>query len=1105
MAKNKGYLVPGIVRTLDERDKYPVADVNDIAGAKHIKQTDTERFAIPKLRRKLGMECYVVNTGKLFMLVNNPDTDNTTASDWTEVEMLTATQVAEFVTNANLNNKLASYAKQTDLPDMTNYYNKVQVDDTFAKITDVYDKSTADQTFALKSDIDNMSKTISEFVRPDIISVNYNTDIGDITLPTTIDVTYANGTAASLQVTWDTSTYSKATSGLQVILGSLILPEGTKNTSVNVIQHIIVGAETHVISQILTTVPVQITAPYDTQFADLALPTRMQVEYEDGTTAYIDVDWARAASSYDPQTLTAQNLTGTFLLPTNVSQPTIPVEPTAVVLARSKPLNIVSDASITLSLVIVETAFEDIGLPTNNTVTLEDNSTRSLKIKWDASSYNPYQIGKNLVIGEYILDDAVLNENNVYPKVVVDVGTKPDICQVIDPQIVNTGTGVDVGDLILPTQVDVKILNHNGTIVDGVANVVWDFTDPDYTPYDPNVPGDYYVPGTVTPPANTTNMTNIGAELIIRVVTGITYVVSSVPTSLQSVPNGTTVINTPSTVTVDIKASDGTSSTDNASVVWTPDPTFDGTIAGTYTWTGEITPSDPNIQNPGKLKAKILVTVEPIVVATTYSISAVTDAGNGSVTENDPITNITPTPPDHVTVTVDGTDGSSDSYQCDVNWNYSNISSDGDYVDVIGTNRSVELQGQLILNSINGFTNVKNPSGLTAKFTVSVTAMQIVATTKEVKNVTTAIPNIAFKYGDPVSVLDTALDAYPTVDIEVIDNLNNVTNLTGVAVTWDTSSFDPTMADSNQTVYGTLADLSGEADPILNTNSVKASVVVTVGSAPVVKTLNSYQTLTPIPVNNGTLEADIPFPTNIILNCTEGTTQSTHTVPITGWTFSFNNTAGSYDPSVEGNYLFTPVVDLNSAVPSVTDHTGNPTVPDVTVSVAAPTVNPTNPVTYTSTVTLNPPGNNIALNNFDSQIFTTLKDIDDSGSDALENAYLGKYNESTDETDINTRTVELRYLGTESYPIAAPGVRIPLGYEENSKKVAFQNKLISLGVPDGTFGSAVSPIEIVDISIVSDASNSSVQLNQSISTANLMWRFAPTGMQFNEANDPNAY
>ena len=1103
MAKNKGYLVPGTVRTLDDRDKYPVADVNDIAGAKHIKQTDNERFAIPKLRRKLGMECYVVNTGKLFMLVNNPDTDNTTTSDWAEVAMLTSTQVAEFVTNANLNNKLASYAKQTDIPDMTKYYNKVQVDNTFAKINDVYDKSTADQTFALKSDVDDISQTIVELIRPDIISVNYNTDISSITLPTTIDVTYANGTAASLQVTWDTSTYSKTTSGLQVILGSLTLPAGTKNASVNVIQHIIVGAETHVIAQILTTVPVQITAPYDTQFADLALPTRMQVEYEDGTTAYIDVDWSGASSSYDPQTLTAQNLTGTFLLPANVSQPTIPVEPTAIVLARSKPLNIVSDASITLPLVIVETAFEDIGLPTTNTVTLEDNSTKSLKIKWNASSYNPYQIGKSLVIGEYILDDGVLNENNVYPKVVVDVGTKPDICQVIDPPNVSTGTGVAVGDLILPTQVDVKILNHDGTITNGTADVTWDFNDPDYTPYDPNVPGDYYVPGTITPPNNVTNMTGITAELLISVVAGVTYVVSSVPTSLQSVPNGTTVINTPSTVTVDVMASDGTSSTDNASVVWTADPTFDGTVAGTYTWIGEITPSDPNIQNPGQLKAKILVTVEP--ATTSYFITAVTDAGNGAVTENEPLTSITPAPPNQVIVTVDGTDGSSDPYQCDVIWDYSNISSDNVKVVVTGTNRSVELQGQLIQDSINGLTNVKNPSGLTAKFTVSITAMQIVATTKEVKSVTTVIPNIPFNYGDPVSVLDAALAEYPKVDIEVVDNLDNPTNLTGVAVTWDTSSFDPTRADSVQPVYGTLADLSGEPDPILNTGGVKATVNVIVGSAPVVKTLDSYQTLTPIPVNNGTLEADIPFPTDIIVNCTEGTTQSTHTVPITGWTFSFNNTAGSYDPSVEGNYLFTPVVDLNSAVPSVADHTGNPTVPDVTVSVAAATVNPTDPVTYTSTVTLNPPGNNIALSNFNSQVFDKLKEIDDSGSEALEDAYLGKYNEATDETDIDTRTVELRYLGTEGFPIADPGVRIPLDYESDSKKEAFQNKLISLGVPDGTFGSVVSPIEIASISIISDMTNSSIQFNQSISTAKLMWRFAKTGLQFEEINDPNAY
>ena len=1122
MARNKGYLVPATVKTLDDRDKYPVADVNDIAGSRHIVQSDADRFnTIPKLRRKLGMECIVVHTSggvltfKLFRLVNNPSSDITSVTDWEEIKTLSVSEFNNLVTSSSLTTILAQYAKIADLPDLAPYLKTTDAIATFAKKNDVYTKTESDTNFASKTAYDqtvtDLGKTVVDVVIPDIIKVNYNTDISAITLPDKVDVTFADGSTDKIDVTWDTTTYSKIVSGLQILLGSLTLPAGTKNAIVNVGQFIIVGTEIHEIASIDGTTPIPITAAYNTAFNDLPLPTRLKVNYTDGTTGFLDVDWSAASSTYGPTTLTTQTLTGTFILPQNVIQPSVPIQPTAKVAARVKPLEIVSDAQITIPTIITGTLFENAGIPTSNTVTLENGTTTTLDIKWNTAGYNPFMIGKQFITGEYILTPNVLNTASVYPKAVIEIGTMPDICEVIDPPLIQIGMGVPIGSLVLPSTVDIRLLAYDGTISNSTASVNWDTANSNY---DSSKVGEYYITGDVVTPAGVTNMTDIGAEITVKVVAGTTYNISSVQKLTQSLANGATAANvtTPSTVTVNIDGTDGSTTTDTVSVAWTPDPNFDGTKAGTYTWLGNITlnigVTTPDYTNNGNLKAKIEVTVADPIVTTTYSIQSIAHAGSTSVTEGDPLTNIDAVIPQQVSVTVLGSDGSTQTYNnVDVTWDYSSISTDGTNVAITGAARNVEIDGQLVLNSITDKV-VANPSMLTAKYTVNIAVQTVVPTRLIVRSVNTTIPNISCNYGDPVTVVNNTLAAYPTVNVTLSDG----TGISGVPVTWDTSSYDGTMASSNQVMYGNLNGtyLNGLTPPVYNDSNIRASVTVNVGAAPVVKTLDSYVTPSSVTVDNGTAEGAIPFPLSIIANVTEGGISNTKSLPITGWTFSTANTASAYDGTVAGNYLFTPTIDKST----IAGYTGNPVVPDLTVIVKDPIVSPVTYSTYEATMGSNL-ADNIGMNQFNNEAFTKLSNIASTGSDALENALYGIDNGSGD-VDISTRTVEIRYLGTPSKQIPSPGIRVPLDGEDESSLTAFQNKLVTLGITDGAFGSTESPICVVALNIVQPASGSTadidsaksvsyIQFNQQTSNAKIMIRISDSGAYFPTPDQNNPY
>jgi hypothetical protein len=132
---------------------------------------------------------------------------------------------------------------------------------------------------------------------------------------------------------------------------------------------------------------------------------------------------------------------------------------------------------------------------------------------------------------------------------------------------------------------------------------------------------------------------------------------------------------------------------------------------------------------------------------------------------------------------------------------------------------------------------------------------------------------------------------------------------------------------------------------------------------------------------------------------------------------------------------------------------------------------------------------------------------------------MGDFDENDEYLDPDTRSIDIRYMGTQVYNIPG-GIRIPASFAEELETpetyTAYQAKLAELGIPDGTFGTDGAPVTIVSINIIPPASNSTediatakaasdIQFSAPIQNAIFMIRIAEPGYVIKASDGPNAY
>ncbi|WP_088186452.1 cell wall-binding repeat-containing protein [Desulfosporosinus sp. FKA] len=203
------------------------------------------------------------------------------------------------------------------------------------------------------------------------------------------------------------------------------------------------------------------------------------------------------------------------------------------------------------------------------------------------------------------------------------------VTDVTSPSPIEAANGTLQSAIGLPNTVTVN-LSGGGT---ADVNVTWDNGTPTY---DGTTAGTYTFSGTLSNlPFNVTNPNQVTASVSVTVDSAV--VQSQTVTGISSlspiaVANGTTqgAIGLPNTVTVNLSGGGNA----NASLTWdNGTPTYDGTTAGTYTFTGALSNLPANVTNPNQLTANVSVTVGQIVtgVTTTSPITVANGTTQGAI------------------------------------------------------------------------------------------------------------------------------------------------------------------------------------------------------------------------------------------------------------------------------------------------------------------------------------------------------------------------------------------------------------------------------------------------------------------------------------------
>ncbi|MGC5326006.1 S-layer homology domain-containing protein [Brevibacillus sp. SYSU BS000544] len=234
--------------------------------------------------------------------------------------------------------------------------------------------------------------------------------------------------------------------------------------------------------------------------AALGLPSQVEASLSNGYSIMAEVSWAVAAANYDPENKEKQTFTvsGDLMnLPNGVTNPqnlgtSIQVTVKAANAENREIISVTNPAPITGLPNGTAKSASALGLPEQVDVTLDDESTLSVSVKWDVASTDYQPESKDAqrfsITGRLVkLPDGISNSKNHTASIQVSVEAADDqgeirkIEKVIQPEDitdVENGTRKTASALGLPKKV--KAILDNGETIR--VEVKWDVEDADYNP-----------------------------------------------------------------------------------------------------------------------------------------------------------------------------------------------------------------------------------------------------------------------------------------------------------------------------------------------------------------------------------------------------------------------------------------------------------------------------------------------------------------------------------------------------------------------------------------------------------------------------------------------
>ncbi len=699
------------------------------------------------------------------------------------------------------------------------------------------------------------------------ITVDHGTELSALGLPDKATVTLDNQATTSAAIkAWDngTPTYDGSKAGTYVFSGTLEMPTDYQNKEAlkaNISVTVKEKPSASSVSQLEA-----ITVDHGTELSALGLPDQVTVTLDNqATTSAAIKAWDNGTPTYDGSKAGTYVFSGTLEMPTDYQNKEA-LKANISVTVKEKP----SASSVSqLEAITVDhgTELSALGLPDQVTVTLDNSSTTSAAIKaWDngTPTYDGSKAGTYVFSGELEMPTDYQNKEALKAKISVTVKEKPSASSVSQLEAITVDHGTELSALGLPDQVTVTLDNSSTT---SAAIKAWDNGTPTY---DGSKAGTYVFSGTLEMPTDYQNKEALKAKISVTVKEKPS--VSSV-SNLEgiTVDHGTelSALGLPDQVTVTL---DNSSTTSAAIKAWdNGTPTYDGSKAGTYVFSGTLADS-ANYQNPNGLKVNIHVTVKekPVVTPTIVSVN---DPDSISVSKGTTLNELGL--PERVAVQL----SDRSSLNVLVEWDSGTPTYDGD------------TEGTYIFSgTIAKSLNYQNPNDL--KVSIHVTVKEKPTVTPEI----TAVSNI-----DSITVPNgTALKAI-ALPKRVTVSLSNATTTSAIVV-WDNGT--PAYSGETAGTYVFSGTISETLD-YLNPNALKASVKVTVKANPVeTPEITEVNPIAPITVSNGTALNAVGLPIQATVTLSDATTTSAIVV--------WDNGTPTYEGSKAGLYVFTGTIEATT-------------------------------------------------------------------------------------------------------------------------------------------------------------------------------------------------
>lgn len=335
-------------------------------------------------------------------------------------------------------------------------------------------------------------KHITSATPPAPQTVDFNTLFNQLTLPTTVQVTYNDLSTGSASVQWQPGVYDPSIPGTYELTGILTVTEPNTSNKLNVTATMSVVVQPRM--RILIGVqPSTINVGFGTPFSSLGLPASMTGDFDDTSQSQIGTTWTQGA--YNSSVAGTYTLSANMVLPADAINPNgVPAEVTVVV-GRRFVQSVGASAPVSAPY---HTVFGALNLPGQVSVTYNDGSSGSVPVLWNQGGYN-WEPGTYTLSGNLQLDPDTDNPNGLQPTVVVTV--LPEDTEIITVEV-QSGVTVPYGTLAselgdyLPIDVGVTY-NTGGS---GRAGVTWTSAT-----YDRLTPGSYTFTGVLQPASGAAN------------------------------------------------------------------------------------------------------------------------------------------------------------------------------------------------------------------------------------------------------------------------------------------------------------------------------------------------------------------------------------------------------------------------------------------------------------------------------------------------------------------------------------------------------------------------------------------------------------------------